>query len=416
VSDAPGPSRALCWSLVGVGALALVVLGVFFVPWAWVPGGHPVTVRADQVFTAAQVARAEGYASLQRPLGWAGLALSLVVAGLLGFTPLGARLTRRIPGPWWVRLVLVTLVALVLGTLVTTPTGLLFRSNALRYGLTEQPLSGWVRDQAASLLVAWVFAVVTVLAVVVPARRSPRWWPAWTGVAGALLVVLGSFVYPVLVEPLFNHFTSLPDGRLRTDVLALARKEGVPVSDVLVADASRRTTTLNAYVSGFGSTRRVVLYDNLVDGVPESETLSVVGHELGHARHQDVLLGTVMGAAGVFLGSGLAGLLLRRRLLRRAGVRGPGEAEVAPLLLAVVAVATLLASPVQNVVSRAIEARADRAALEFTGDYPAFERVQEQLALRALSDPTPPELNQLWFGSHPTTLQRLGIARALERR
>ena len=92
--------------------------------------------------------------------------------------------------------------------------------------------------------------------------------------------MLGSFVYPVLVEPLFSSFTPLPDGPLRTGVLELAEVEGVHVDDVLEADASRRTTTLNAYVSGFGSTRRVVLYDNLVRDVPEDQVLSVVAHEL----------------------------------------------------------------------------------------------------------------------------------------
>jgi STE24 endopeptidase len=415
VSDAPVPSRRLCWSLVLVGALALVALGVAFVPWAWVPGGHPVAVRADQVFTTTQIDRAETYSGLQRPLSWGGLAISVVVACLLGLTRLGARVTRALPGPWWVRAALVTFLALLVGALATAPTDLLFRRNALHYGLTQQSLGGWVHDQLVSLLVGWVFAFVTVLVVLVPARRSPRRWPLWTGLSGALLVVLGSFVYPVAVEPLFNHFTSLPDGRLRTGILQLAEEEHVHVSDVLVADASRRTTTLNAYVSGFGSTRRVVLYDNLVKDVPDREVLSVVGHELGHARYDDVLLGTVLGAAGILLGSGLAGLLLRGRLLRRAGVRGPGEPEVVPLVLAVVTVATLLSSPVQNVVSRAIEARADRAALTSTRDYPAFEKVQEQLSTSSLQDPTPPRWSQLWFGSHPTSLERIGIARALER-
>jgi STE24 endopeptidase len=254
------------------------------------------------------------------------------------------------------------------------------------------------------------------MVVLISARCSPRRWPLWAAVAGAVLTVLGSWVYPVVVEPLFNHFTPLPHGRLRTEILALAKKEKVPVSDVLVADASRRTTTLNAYVSGFGSTRRVVLYDNLVDDVPERETLVVVAHELGHARHHDVVLGTVLGATGVVFGSGLLGLVIsRRRLLERAGVPDPGQPEMVALLLALVAVGSLLVSPIQNAISRGIEARADRASLQATGDYPGFEKMQVDLATRSLSDPDPPWLSQFWFGSHPTALQRIGMARALER-
>ncbi len=414
--EAGGVDRRLCWALVVVAGGLLALLAAWLVPWSWVPGGHVVPVAPDQVFTARQVARGEEYSSLQRHLGWASLAVSLVVALVLGLTPLGARLVRRVPGPWWVRVLVGTGILTLVGTLVTLPLGLRSRSHALAFGLTRQPLAGWLQDQASSLLVSWVVAALVVLLVVGTARRSPRRWPLWVGLAGALLTVAGSWAYPVLVEPLFNRFTPLPAGALRTHVLELAAREHVRVSDVLVADASRRTTTLNAYVSGFGSTRRVVLYDTLVDDVPQRETLVVVAHELGHARHDDVVLGTGLGALGVLAAAGLAGLVLdRRRLLGRAGVRGGGEPEVAALVLAVVAVGSLLASPVENTISRAIEARADRASLEATGDYRGFERVQAALATRALADPQPPAWSQFWFGSHPTALQRVGLAEGLRR-
>jgi STE24 endopeptidase len=411
-----GPSTRLCLAIVGVSLLALVVLGAVLVPWSWVPGGHPATVRAAEVFSPAQIARAQSYASVQRHLGWASLALSTVLALVLGLTHGGAWLARRCPGPWWVRALLVTLVLLLIGDLVTLPLALGIRHRDVRFGLTDQSLGGWFQDQATSLLVSWVFVSVMVLLVLGTARRSPTRWPLWTAVAGALLTVLGSWVYPVVVEPLFNSFTSLPAGPLRTGVFRLAAIEHVPIHDVLVADASRRTTTLNAYVSGFGDTRRVVLYDNLVRDEPRRVTLSVVAHELGHARNHDVVIGTALGAAGAALGSGLLGLLFSRRwLLDRAGATDAGAPEVVALLLALAAVGSLVASPVQNTVSRAIEARADRSALEATHDYTAFTEVQKQLSLRSLSDPTPPALSQFWFGSHPTALQRIGIARALQR-
>lgn len=412
----PQPSTRLCLWLVGTSLVAFVVLGALLVPWAWVPGGHLVPVRASAVFTPAELSRGEAYASAQRHLGWASLAVSLVVGLLLGLTRLGARLARLVPGPWWLRALVATLAVLLVGELVTAPFSLASRGNALDAGLTDQALTGWLRDQGVSLLVSWVFAGVTVLLVIGTARRSPRRWPLWTAVAGAILTVLGSWVYPVVVEPLFNHFTPLAPGTLRTRILELAKEEKVPVSDVLVADASRRTTTLNAYVSGFGGTRRVVLYDNLVDSVPQRETLTVVAHELGHARNHDVLIGTVLGATGVVLGSGLLGLVLgRRRILRRAGAEDPGQPEVVALLLVLATVGSLVASPVQNTISRAIEARADRASLEATRDYAGFEDMQVRLATRSRSDATPPAWSQFWFGSHPTTLQRIGLARALER-
>jgi STE24 endopeptidase len=232
------------------------------------------------------------------------------------------------------------------------------------------------------------------------ARRWPRAWPAVAGVLLAGLVMLGSFVYPLLVEPLFNHFEPLPDGELRTKILALADEEGVHVDDVLVADASRRTTTLNAYVSGFGSSRRVVVYDNLLTDEDDPEVLAVVAHELGHARHDDVLTGSLLGAAGAMVGIGLLGLL----------VAGVGDPRQVPRVLALAAVATLLASPVQNGISRLIETRADVDSLRATHDPAAFVELQKELARKSLSDPTPYAWSQFWFGSHPTTLQRIALA------
>lgn len=401
--------------VLGVSVVAFVVTAAVLVPWDWVPGGRAVPVQPDQVFTARQVERATAYSSAQRHLGWASLAVSLVVGLVLGLTPLGARVVGRLRGWWWWRALLATLLVLVAGELVTAPFSTLARRNALEVGLSTQPWSGWVRDQVVSLAVSWVFSGLVVLVVVGVARRAPRRWPVAVGVIAALLVVMGSWVYPVVVEPLFNRFTSLPDGPLRSQVLALAKKERVPVSDVLVADASRRTTTLNAYVSGLGSTRRVVLYDNLVDDVPRRETLVIVAHELGHARNHDVAVGTTLSALGVAAGVGLLGVLLGPALLRRAGAPSAGSPEVVPLLLVLVTVGTLLASPVENTISRAVEARADRESLAATGDVEAFERIQEQLAVRSLADSAPPAWSQFWFGSHPTAVQRIGLARGWER-
>ena len=114
----------------------------------------------------------------------------------------------------------------------------------------------------------------------------------------AALVVLLSFVLPVIVEPIFNKFTPMAAGPLRTELIAMADRDGVPVRDVLVADASRRTRAVNAYVSGFGPTRRIVVYDTMLTEATPDEVVSVVAHELGHAKDNDVLIGTVIGALG----------------------------------------------------------------------------------------------------------------------
>ena len=414
----PGLDRRLAWSLLAGSLVVLVVLGGLLVPWTWWPDGGLRPASVGSAITAAQVTRAEHYTHAVLPLSLAATAVSLVTALVLGLTHLGSGIARRVGGRlrWWGAVPVATLVLVLLGRLVTLPLGLLIRRRDLAAGLTHQSLAGWFSDWALSTLVSWLFATLVVLLVVGTARRFPRRWFVGAALGALLGTFLLSMLYPLVVEPLFNRFQPMPDSTLKQSLLRLASAEGVHVDDVLVADASRRTTTLNAYVSGIGGTRRIVVYDNLLRDLPPDQVRSVVAHELGHARNHDVVLGTALGAAGAFLGVCLLALLLDSAALRRrAGVAGPGDPAVAALVLALVAAGSLLLAPAQNAVSRSIEARADRDALEFTHDPHAFEEMQRQLALHALADPTPPELLHLWFGSHPTVLQRLGMARTYAR-
>lgn len=392
-----------------IGLALFVLIAATRVPWEPVPGGMPAPATPSSVFTFSEIERGEHYARWARVWSWSSLAVSVAIACWLGFSRRGRDWAERVPGWWWVRIVGVVAALTVLGRVATLPFAIALRQHALDEGLAAGSWSAWTVDVVKGELITVVTTSLAVVALVGCARRWPRAWPAVAGVVAATFVVLGSFVYPVLVEPVFNQFESLPDGPLRTEVLALADREGVAVDDVLVADASRRTTTLNAYVSGFGHTRRVVLYDNLVDGTPRDEVLSVVAHELAHAKHGDVVTGTALGAAGALIGVGLLGLVLvgdGRRDLRRTGT--------VPCLLALVALATLATAPVQNGISRKLEARADETALEQTNDPQAFVALQRRLALRSHADPTPPAWSQFWFGSHPTVLERIGIARVRE--
>lgn len=408
--------RRTAWLTAVVAAAAFAVPAAVLVPWDWVPGGDLAPADPLEIFTAEQIARAEEYAALRRYLGWASYLVSLLVAGVLGLTPLGARVVRSLFGGWrwWIAVPAAVLLVLLVGRLATLPFSVLIRRRNLAYGLTEQTWPAWSLDVVKSLTVSWALTSLVLFLLVLAMRRSPRHWFLWAGGTAATLTLAGSFLYPTLVEPVFNDFESLPDGSLRTSVLALAEEQGVDVSDVLVADASRRTTTFNAYVSGFGGTRRVVLYDNLVNELPAEEARVVVAHELVHAKHNDVLLGTSLGAIGAVLGVALLALALDAGTLRRrAGVTDPIGASAVPLMLALWALALLVTAPVQGTISRAIEARADRESLAATGASDTFVSMQRELALASLSDPTPPAWSQFWFGSHPTVLQRAGLPTSL---
>ncbi len=408
--------RAAFGTAVGA-AVVFLALAWWLVPWQWVPGGRVTPVPVHRLFAPAEIARMEHHAALSRLYGWTGYFLGLVVALLLGLTPLGARLLRQVGGrlPWFVRVPLGAVVLLLVGELVSLPFAWLLHQENLRVGLTHQHWEGWATDQAKGFAVSCVVAVLLLLPMVALARRTPRFWFAWAGGLALVLALAGSYLYPVLVEPVFNQFTPMKPGPFKQSVFRLADKEGVHISDVLVADASRRTTAVNAYVSGFGGTRRVVVYDNLLKDLSPAEARVVIAHELGHAKHRDVLIGTGLGAVGSVFAVAVLSLLLDAEPLRRvSSTRGPSDPAVVALVLALASLGTFLSSPVQNSISRAIEARADRTSIQTTHADGAFIRMQRELALRSLTDPTPPALSQFWFGTHPTALQRAGLPASMK--
>jgi STE24 endopeptidase len=395
--------------------LAAVVL---LVPWRPLPlhGLAPTPADPERDFTAAQIAREEGFHAAVRPPAYVSLGVGLLVAMVLGFTPAGARLVTAVAAPfgggWWARLLLGTVALTLVGRALTLPWDAWRESVGRRYGLSTRSWAAWAVDIAKSYAVGLVVTVAVLLLVVGLARWQPQWWWVTGAVVGALLVVLVSFAYPVVVEPVFNKFTPMPDGPLRTSLLQLARDDGVPVKDVLVADASRRTTALNAYVSGIGATRRIVVYDTLVEQAPPEEVRLIVAHELGHAKQHDVVWGTVLGAIGVALMVCLLALLGRSSwLLGRAGVDSLGDARAVALVLALIAVLTFVAGPAENLLSRRIETRADVHALALTHDPGATVAMQRRLSVTNLSDLDPSPLVFGLFATHPTGPQRIALAR-----
>jgi STE24 endopeptidase len=401
--------------IVLAGLLAALVLGIALTTPRHVrpdpPGGHtPVSTSRD--FTPAQVARESAFHRALRPGSYGGLLTSLVLAGVLGLTPLGARLVGLVGGGWLRQALWGGVALTVLGQALTLPFAAWAQHVRRRYGLSRQPWSGWGADVVKSVLLAAVLTMVVAVAFVGLARAFPRTWWVWTAGGAAALVVALSFGYPVVVEPLFNKFTPMAAGPLRTDLLDLAARDHVKVSDVLVADASRRTTALNAYVSGFGASRRIVVYDTLLRQASPAEVRLVVAHELGHAKRQDVLSGTALGALGAAAAMVAAYLLLGwSRLLAAAGVDGPGDARVLPLLFLLAALAGLATQPAQAWVSRQIEARADRHALDLTRDPDTFVTMQKRLAVTNLSDLDPNPVDYVLFTDHPTAPQRIAMAR-----
>jgi STE24 endopeptidase len=204
----------------------------------------------------------------------------------------------------------------------------------------------------------------------------------------------------------------MPAGPLRDSLLALANADGVHVSGVEIAEESKRTTAVNAYVSGIGSSRRIVVYDTTLRTLSPAQVRSIVAHELGHAKRSDVAWGTGEAALGVAAAVCLLYLLLgSRRLLRRAGVRDPAQPQSLALVLALVATGAAISLPASLLISRRIEARADVHALNLTRDPDSLISLQQLIAVNNLADLDPPWLEVAFHGDHPTGPQRIAAAR-----
>ncbi|MDG6102433.1 M48 family metallopeptidase [Dactylosporangium aurantiacum] len=410
------------WAAITLAVLlvAVVVVAALRVPWSAPPAPRADQLAALDTLPADAVAKGRAFHAALRPGTYLSLALGLLVALLLGLTPAGAwiveQVSRPFGGHWLARALLGGLAVVFIGEVAALPLAAWRQSILRRYGLSTQDWSGWTVDMLKGYAVGAVIGAIALVGFFTITHFAPRWWWAWGAAGAALLTVLLSFVFPVLVEPVFNKFTPMAEGEQRTRLIALAERDGVPVRDVLVADASRRTRAVNAYVSGLGPTRRIVVYDTLLEKAPPEEVESVVAHELGHAKDGDVLTGTLLGAFGA--AAAVCGLYLLGSwgaLLRRAGVDTIGEPRAVALLVAVATVAGLLAGPAQAFVSRRVEARADRHALRLTDDPAGFEAMQGRLSLVNLGDPDPNPVEQFLFGSHPTAVQRMAEARAWAR-
>ena len=377
---------------------------------------EPAAVEATEYFSAAQLERARDFRDVQRLLGFGGLAVSGGTLVLLAARPprrLLARLERR---PLLGSAAAGAGIALVL-VAVGLPLSAVAHERSVDAGLSTQDWGPWLGDVGKSASLEALFAAGGAALAIALVRRFPRRW--WMPAAGCVVVlgVATLWLFPVVVDPLFNRFERIPSGELRSDVLELAGRAGVDVGEVYKIDASRRTTGLNAYVGGLGHTKRVVLYDTLVDRLPEDQVRSVVAHELAHQRKRDLLRGllwlAIVAPAGTYLAQRLAEAIGGRRGL--PGIRrgaGPAALPALALSLALVSFGMGVAS---NVLSRRVEAQADAFALRLTGDPTAFIALERRLALTNLSDPDPPGLLHALFGTHPTTVERIGMGEAWAR-
>jgi STE24 endopeptidase len=350
----------------------------------------PAPVKAASYFSPAEIDRAR---SFRRPqLALFGCILAAQGAVLTAFVRRPPRLSPAASGA-----------ALALSlSIAPLPFAAMARRRAMHVGLITQSWRGWAGDVGKSLAIGAVEGATAGAGVMALVRKlGPRWWLAGSA-AGIATGAAFTYAAPIVLAPMFNRFTELPPGPARDDVLELAGQAGLNVGKVLEVDGSRRTTAANAYVTGLGPSKRVVLYDTLIRDFTRAETRLVVAHELAHVRHRDIhrqlLFLALVAPAAAFAVSALA-----------------GPQPTLPGLTAATAAVMTPIGIVANGLSRAVERRADTYALRATRDTQAFIDFQRRITLKNIGDPDPPRWLQLLLGTHPTTIERMGLALATDR-
>ncbi len=401
------------WVRLGATAVAAVVVAET-AAWLLRPRDIERPVHADEhsYFSGEELTKARDYASGQRLI----LVGSLIAEGAVLVLLATGRpaVTRRALERLGARPVLGGAAAAaglsVVVAVITIPFGIAAHERSVDVGLSTQSLGSWLSDWGKATAIGAVLAgLVGTLALALIRRFGSRWW-----IPGSVAVVAGAalftWVAPVVLAPLFNKFEPLPAGQARSDVLELAGKAGVDVGQVYRVDASRRTTAINAYVNGLGSSKRVVLYDTLLNDLNRGERRAVVAHELGHVHGNDIQRGLLF----VAIVTPLALIFVSGTARAIAGRRGaqPGQPAYLPALALAIAATSFVIGVAGNQLSRGVEARADTFSLELTDDPKGMIELQQQLADRNLSDPDPPGVFTFLFGTHPPVIDRIGAALA----
>jgi len=390
---------------------------------AWTALG-PADVPATDYFTADEIASGKQYGFERLLFSWGALALSvaywsvLLVAGLSKrFASWAERWTR---GRFWLACLVFFVGALLLRHVVGYPLSLWRGYFHLReWGLSNLDLGAWHVEKLKSIaLSVGLMAPGMTIAWLVLRRFPRRWWIAVAGLMSAVSVV-GMFVWPLCIAPLFNTFTRLEDGPLRDRLVALVERSGVSVEPdaIFVVDGSRQSHPTNAYVVGIGASRRIVLYDTLIANHDDAEVESVLAHEIGHDLRRHIWKGLglgVLGSAALFFVMDRVLALIARQ--RRFGVRDKTSLAAAPVAFLVIGVGSYLALPVQNAISRHFERQADDTELELTGRPDLMISSRQKMGRTNRSDVEPHSLKRWFYYSHPTILERIRRAEFERRR
>jgi STE24 endopeptidase len=340
--------------------------------------------------------------------------VGLLLPAFALFSGLSARVrdvARRIGRNWFLTVALYGILLTLLSWLAGLPLawyGEFVREHA--YGLSNQTFGKWFGDSLKGLALSMIAAALLLWIPYLLLRKAPRRWWLWTGLGAIPLLVFFIFISPLWIDPMFNRFGPMQDQRLEAQILSLAQRAGIEGGRVYEVQKSVDTESVNAYVTGFGGSKRIVLWDTILKKLDERELLFVMGHEMGHYVLSHVLMNLVLAGALILLSlyavHRLSGWFITR-WKERFGFDRLDDVASLPLLALIVSLVSLVITPVPLAFSRWAEHEADRFGLELTRDNRAAATAFAKLQGENLAVPYHGTLYKLWHDSHPPIGERI---------
>jgi STE24 endopeptidase len=341
----------------------------------------------------------------------------LLIPALFLFTGFSARIrdwAKRI-GRWWFFVIGVYFaIFMIINFVIDLP--LSYYQGFVRqhaYGLSNQTFDKWFGDEIKGLLIGIVIGFLFLWIPYLLLKKSPRRWWLYTGLLVIPFLILQILVAPIWIEPLFNKFGPMKNKELEAKILALATRAGIEGSRVYEVAKSEDTKALNAYVTGFGVTKRIVLWDTTIAKLDDDELLFVMGHEMGHyvLGHiwKSIPFFSLLIIVTLYAIHRTAGWLIDK-FHRRFGFTELSDVASLPLIILLFSAYFLIVTPVALAFLRHSEHEADRFGLEITQNNRAAATAFVKLQQENLAVPRPNVLVKLWQASHPTLGERIDFA------
>lgn len=363
-------------------------------------------------YSAEEMAKADAYGKPLRRVLAAGGAVGFLVTVAVVLTHLAPNLIDSLGVTNWVLGLVVSIAVIhVTSSLAGLPFGI-WRELVYdkKWGFSKQTTRGFIVDELKSIplvLVLYLLLFGPLFAVI---RSVDLWWLLGWAVFAVVQVTIG-ILFPIVVFPLFNKYTPLEDGDLRSEILDTARKAGADITEVLVEDSSKRDTRPNAYVAGIGKVRRVVLFDNMLR-YPTPAIVSVIAHEIGHWKLRHILRTIPMALATTFVTFAVIGVLMENEtVLDLAGVDTPGDPGALPLFLLLFTLLGKVTGLASAWMSRVHERQADLYAYELLGSPTELKDFFHDISVENLMDLRPSVARRL-KASHPPMAERMAMAEA----